>query len=312
MLSRNVLITSAGTVTAVNLIKAFKKRGDKVFACDINDIGYTSGSLLADVFFKVPLAVSDDYLDAIQKIISENKIDLLIPINDIEVYVLSKHEKKLKCEFVIPEVKVIETLRDKLVCSKLAEKSKVLIPPILLKDNVTKKRILRDRIGVGSKGIKILESGEPALSYDEEEKFLQEFIEGEEYTVDVLSDKDGKPYYIIPRKRLEVKSGVATKVEIEYEKSIIEAVLKLCENICIPGFSNFQFIKDKSQDIYFIEINYRFSGCGAATLAVTDDYIDTFLSVVENRGINKDLNENVRWNSIVTRYYEEVVYGCDS
>lgn len=71
---------------------------------------------------------------------------------------------------------------------------------------------MRDFYGVGSKGIRIVEPEDKLIVGDEQ--FAQEFITGDEYTVDVLCDREGNPSYIIPRRRVEVKSGVATKVFI--------------------------------------------------------------------------------------------------
>ena len=50
----NVLITSVGTATSVNLIKELKKRNHYIVGVDINDYGYTAGSLMVDNYIKVP------------------------------------------------------------------------------------------------------------------------------------------------------------------------------------------------------------------------------------------------------------------
>lgn len=304
----NILITSVGTATSVGLIKKLKKTGHTVIGTDINPFGYTAGSQMVDYYQQVPYANDGEYVSIIKEIIKVQKIDILIPINDIEIYVLSEHKDELDCFCIIPDKDVIELCRDKLICSRKIKAAGIDVPEILSKDDVTKRRILRDRVGVGSKGIEVLETGVAAGEYDEGEKFLQSFAEGEEYTVDVLADKNGKPVYIVPRKRLEVKSGVATKVRVEKQNELIKTVEKILSNILLPGFSNIQFIKESGGTFQFIEINYRFSGCGAATLAVADGYIESFIGIVNDRGSDKEINADVKWNSVVTRFYEEIVY----
>ena len=89
---------------------------------------------------------------------------------------------------------------------------------------------------------------------------------------------------------------------------LINSVKLILQEFILPGFSNMQFIKDGYGRYWFIEINYRFSGCGAATLAVCPDYIVKLRNVINDVPNDTVLNADVKWKSIVTRYYEEVVY----
>ncbi len=308
MNQKKYLITSVGTATAVNLIRYLKDAGATVIGTDINEYGYTAGSMLADSFHRVPYARDAEYLPALKDIISSEQADVLIPINDIEVEVISDHIDEIPIACLVPEPDTIRRLKDKFICSSEAMSIGIPVPEILQADDISRKRILRDRIGVGSKGIRILEEGEPAPEYDPNEKFLQEFIEGDEYTVDILADKQGNPIYIVPRHRLEVKSGVATKVRITEDDQLIRYCRRLLEHFRLPGFSNIQFIRSSEGNYWFVEINYRFSGCGAATLAVAPDYLSSFDRVIDGDAGLKELNHDVRWNTVVTRYYEEIVY----
>lgn len=302
-----ILITSVGTMTSVNLIRAFKAKEDYVVGVDINPLGYTAGSCLSDKFYQIVLAVDDNYLSMLSEIIANEKIDVLIPINDIEIYVVSQNIGMISCKCIIPDTETIEMARDKYICSVKMKEIGIQVPEILSSYR-NDKLILRDRIGVGSKGIEIIQKGKTIPEYNMKEKFLQRFVEGEEYTVDILADQSGKPVYIVPRKRLEVKSGVATKVSIENDSTLVNYVELILSNVKLPGFSNIQFIKDVEGNYWFVEINYRFSGCGAATIAVCKNYIDDYKKIVDGSGDFRKINENVRWNTVVTRYYEECVY----
>ncbi len=304
-----ILLTSAGTATCVNLIKYLKKLGDYVVATDINAIGYTAGSLLADKFYQVPLATEKNFVEKLNEIILLENIELLIPINDIEVYTCSKDINKIRCQCIVPNISTIEEIRDKYVCSCKMKNIGIYVPEILSVDNVSIKRILRDRISVGSKGIVFLEIGEKCGDFLEKDKFLQRCIEdGKEYTVDILADGKGEPIYIVPRERLEIKSGLATKVRISEDTLLIAFAKAILQKYKLPGFSNIQFIKDRYDKYWFIEINYRFSGCGGATLAVCPDYLMKFKEIASGTLHECSLNARVGWGSVVTRYYEEIVY----
>ena len=305
---KKYLITSVGTATAVNLIRYFQDAGVTVIGTDINEYGYTAGSMLADSFHRVPFARDAEYLSALNQIISSEHADVLIPVNDIEVEVVSEHIDEIPIACLVPEPDTIRRLKDKFICSSEVSKIGIPVPAILDIDDIGQKRILRDRIGVGSKGIRILEEGEPAPAYGPDTKFLQEFMEGDEFTVDVLADMQGNPVYIVPRHRLEVKSGVATKVRVMEDDQLIRYCRRLLDHFKLPGFSNIQFIRSGENSYWFVEINYRFSGCGSATLAVAPDYLGSFMRIMDGENAGQPLNHDVRWNTVVTRYYKEVVY----
>lgn len=298
----NILITSVGTATGVGLIKALKKTGRaRVLGADTNPYGYTAGSMLADGYFQVPAADAPDYLDRLEEIAKKESVDYLVPVHDLEIERIGESSRSFFNQIcLVPPVRAIQRTRDKLACSLFVEQLGIPIPKIL-NAGAPVKKILRDRAGVGSRGIWIYEKGEkPAVK---EGQFLQEYTEGEEYTVDVLSDREGRVLYAVPRIRLEVKAGVATKVKIEQNEELARLVGQILGACPIPGFSNVQFIKKEGR-YYFIEINCRFSGCGAATLYAAPKAADLFLDVLEGRE-TAPLTE-IGWETVVTRYYEEV------
>ena len=127
--------------------------------------------------------------------------------------------------------------------------------------------------------------------------------------MNILNDLKGNPLIIVPRKRLEVKAGVATKVEITKDEKMINDCKKILSKFKIPGFCNVQFIKTKSGENYFIELNPRFGGFSISSSLSSINMVELFLKL---GNIDNNYEENmskVKWNSIVTRYYEEVVYN---
>lgn len=301
-----ILVTSVGTATGAGLIKAIKKTGRaEVIGADTNLFGYTAGSMLADRYYQLPMADTNSYLQELETIARIEKADKIIPIHDLEIERIAAGDHiYLKDKSLIPPINLIQTVKDKMVCSLQMEKMGIKVPA-MVKPHTPVKKILRDRFGVGSKGIWIYEKDE--IPIVKEGQFLQEYIKGEEYTVDILSDKNGAILYAVPRIRLEVKSGVATKVKIEHNTELISLAEKIWKMYPIPGCSNIQFMK-RGGAYFFIELNYRFSGCGAATLLAMEGGANTLLDILEEKTVVK--KPSVAWDSIVTRYYEEVIYPC--
>lgn len=314
---RSILITSMGTTTGVSLMKAIKHvRPDiKIVGTDINPVGLTAGSMLVDSYHQVPYAVDEKYIPEIIKIVKQEAVDVVIPINDIEIRIIAENIQHFSSVLKrLPSINVLDTVGNKRTCTKLLEKCGQLCPRIFADDHVAGSRIQRECIGVGSKGIYFLKDGEKKRLIDPD-SFVQEAISGDEYTVDILSDAEGKPFYIVPRQRIEVKSGVATKVKIIYDEQMIEECKKILKLLPVPGFSNIQFIKDTNDQDYFIEMNPRFGGSTISSIMASDwDMVAGFIRSLENNGSNDPLEENldkIKWGAIVTRYYEEKLFMGD-
>ena len=88
---------------------------------------------------------------------------------------------------------------------------------------------------------------------------IQDFIEGEEYTVDVFLDFNSKVISIVPRLRMETRSGEISKGKIKKDFEIISEVKKLMMVLKPIGHITVQLMKT-AQGIKFIEINPRFGG----------------------------------------------------
>ena len=306
-----ILITSVGTATSVNLIRYLKRKGIRVAGTDLNPFGYTAGSLMVDAFIRIPPAADPGFLPALLDAADQSGADVLIPVHDEEVEAVSAARDRIPCRLLMPEKGVIHLFRDKIrSCEAMAEIG-VPVPPRLEADDPARPRVLKRRVSVGSKGVTVLPEGEPCPEPDLKENLLQAFVAGDEYTVDALCDPFGKPAYLVPRKRLEVKSGVATKVLVEREEGLMALAERILARYPIPGFSNLQFIRDAEGRYWFIEVNPRFSGCGAATLAVCPGYLDAWLDFAAGEPFRGERNRDVRWQSVVTRYYEEKVYYAD-
>ena len=223
------------------------------------------------------------------------------------MFKVAENINDIPCKCIVPDFETISKIRDKYICSTSLVDI-IDVPKILEEDDINTDRILRDRLGVGSKGITFIDKGTAAPSYNKDDSFLQETVQGKEYTVDLLCDSMGHPIYIIPRLRIEVKGGVATKVKIVKDEELIAQVKKILEVYKLPGFSNIQFIKGHDGKYYFIEINYRFSGCGIGSILSSPNYIEHFKAVSFGGIYNGDINLDTKFNLIITRYYEEMVY----
>ena len=303
----NFLVTSVGTATGVGIIKNIRKyeKDARIIGTDINPVGYTAGSGLVDAFYRVPLGTDPEYEAVIRGIITGEAIDVFWPVNDTEIRRVADWDLEESCRCVVADPAIIDLVQDKKAATQKAASFGLTVPGEV-HTGYPGSTIIRDRTGVGSKGIRFLpDIREEKIPTD---AFAQQRIEGQEYTVDTLCDLDGKPLYIIPRSRLEVKAGIATKTRVEKKDELIDAVKTVVTHLKLPGFSNTQFIVDKKGDAYFVETNPRIGGFSSASLLAAPDMFPTYLKLLKRESVSKACNKDVRWNLVVTRYYEEICY----
>ncbi len=311
-----ILITNIASVTAISIVKILKKgkiADLHIWGTEAQKYGYNSGSMIVDNYIQVPKVSSDSYVQIIIEICQKNKINVLIPILDEELYLFSKAQLRDYVRVLMPNIETIELFRNKLLASTTLNNICGNISPPIYYDISSvdcEKIILRKKQSIGSQGIVTKDRKQLSFSdFRNSEYFVQKYIEGTEYTVDILSDYYGNIKLIVPRKRLQIKNGVSTKVEISYDNRIINLCKFIYNKYCIPGLSNVQFIK-KDSELYFIELNMRFAGTGIAGILASYDYMSDYILYL---AYNKDLGdfshnmEKIRWGTIICRYYEETV-----
>ncbi|GAJ06949.1 unnamed protein product, partial [marine sediment metagenome] len=90
---------------------------------------------------------------------------------------------------------------------------------------------------------------------------IQEYIDGSEYTVNILSDKKGQVIASLPIRRLRVRNGLAVVAQAEKNKAMSTVANRVVEALEIIGPSNVQIIERNNQ-LFVIEVNPRFASGG--------------------------------------------------
>lgn len=298
-MKKRILIEASGSLVSNWVIKAIKESGHVAIASDITE--ESVGRFLADEFVTVPKSDHPDLWSHLESILVENKIDLVIPSLDETLILWAKKKKYLKSKYgidvIISNMKTIETFIDKYRTFLFFSSAHIPTPATSLQKVYP---LVKPRFGRGGKGIEQTEDE----NIDMKGKISQEFIEGEEYTIDCLIDHKGKPIYIVPRKRLVVKDGKSVNGIVVNNARINEWVTKICKQIKFFGPINIQCI-ESPQGIKFIEINPRIGGGMALGLAATENWISLITKYLIKEKEVLDIKK-VKVGLRMYRYYEEV------
>lgn len=213
----NVLILSAGR--RVELVIAFREamaslniRG-KVMCTDMVP-ELSSACLVADGFFKVPRATDKAYIDNLMAICQSNSIKLVIPTIDTDLEKLSRAKdsfSKFGCHISVPEPTFVTACRDKRKTADLFQRLDITSPEIYDSDSMMFPCFCKPYNGSSSIGAFVL-NNENDLTDDilnNKNNMYMELI-GKEYvevTVDCYYSKLGELKCLVPRERIETRSG---------------------------------------------------------------------------------------------------------
>jgi carbamoyl-phosphate synthase large subunit len=100
---------------------------------------------------------------------------------------------------------------------------------------------------------------------------IQEYLDGPEFTIDVLCDFAGRPLSIVPRERVVIRAGVIDRGRTVNDPSLIELAKAACAAIPFAGPVNIQCRMHRGQPFIF-EINPRFSGGIPLTIQAGADF----------------------------------------
>jgi len=312
MTELNVLILSAGR--RVELIQCFQKAAQKlnirskIVAADCSD---TAPALyFADKKYKVPRIFDPNYISSIIDICVIENISLVVPTIDTDLLLLSKNKKnieeKTNAKVLISDEKVIEICRDKIKTHKFLEENNFGVPKMytekeLESDDVKYPLFIKPKSGSSSINAFKVNNKDELDFYRRmiKEPIVQEFEEGEEYTVDVLVDFEGNVMTVVPRLRIATRGGEISKGKIIKDREIIDDVIRLIKTLKPIGHVTVQLMKTK-EGIKYIEINPRFGGGAPMSIQSGADSCENIYRILMGQELS--YNENYRENIIFLRF----------
>ena len=226
---------------------------------------------LADAAFSVPPCTAPDFADSVHSICFSNAVELVIPTIDPELEVLSRHKKcfsETGTELAVSSPEVVRLAGDKLETAHFLAAAGIPVPRTAAFNNQIFEPadwkwplILKPRIGSASRGAMIVRCPEAVRCAEFTEDYVvQEYMPGEEYTVNVFFDREERLSCAIPHVRQEVRAGEVSKGTTRRHARLERIAHRLAEVLPSPrGALCFQAIAGDDR-VGVFEINARFGG----------------------------------------------------
>ncbi len=204
-----MLVPGASAPAGINTIKSLKLSNfkGKILSTDSNEL--SAGFYLSDYREVIPEVAHENYLELLFKIIEKYDINVLMPSSGHDIFPFSENKEKLQKNGVIAVVSdrdVLEICRDKILTFKHLNKHFNLPFTTDNKNKINEFPIIaKPRYGKGSRDIIKIDDSEELdyINSKYSSMIFQEYLPGEEYTIDVLSDMDSNPITSVPRVRLQ-------------------------------------------------------------------------------------------------------------
>jgi carbamoyl-phosphate synthase large subunit len=278
----NVLITAASR--RVPLVRAFHDAVQnfgkgRVVTTDINPL--SPALYFGDKHHIVPLTTDPHYIPIIESICDVEGVNLVIPTIDDELPIFGRVRDRFQRLGVSVAVSNEETGR---ICNDKFETYH-----FCLRNNINTARtvLARDvdpgaakfplyvkpRFGRGSVNVFVVKDEQQLRFFLDfvPDAIVQEELQGTEFTVDVLSDLQGRVVSIVPRERLVIRAGVSDKGVTRKNAAVMEFAQNVAEKLQIVGAANIQ-CKWNGTSVSLVEVNPRFSGGIPLTIASGADF----------------------------------------
>lgn len=270
----NVLFTCVGR--RIELVDAFRRAAS---ALDIDlqihgaDINWQAPAMhVVDHPHILPPIKSPGYIKILLTVVRQSKIDLLIPSIDPDLPLLAATADgfaKFGCRVLVSSQVVVDICKDKILTYNVLRNADIDTPRTWPWAKVVARRrhrfpfFLKPRRGSAAVGNYVVRDLDELRTFGRRvpDAIVQEFVSGTEHTLDVYCGFDSVPRCVVPRKRLEVRSGEVSKAIIVKDPAIMAVGRRVAQTLgeC-RGVVTVQCMVTPRGRIRVIEINPRFGG----------------------------------------------------
>lgn len=271
---KRILVSGASGIVGYGVLRSLRQAGQPCFLVGTSIYDDSVAPAFCDAFEQAPLTSVPEYLEWLLDTLRRQRIDMLIPGIEIDMYHWVEHVPAIRATGAFPLLNVPELIalcKDKWIFYQRLHKAGMdcAIESSLENDFSELERrfglpfLLKPRRGFGARGIvrvisaEVFEQHRSAMGA---ELLAQPIVgdDSEEYTVSAFCDGTGSFFACMALRRKLSRDGFTEKAEVVDAADFIPAIKALCALFRPLGPTNFQFRRCHA-DIKLLEINPRIS-----------------------------------------------------
>lgn len=324
---KKVLVFPCGSEIGLEIYKSLNRSThfELVGGSSVDDHGkYVYSNYVGDL----PNVSDDNFIEKLNQVVTEQDIAYIFPAHDSVVLKLAQEQDNIKVRVITSPTKTCEVARSKkstyetfkdVVATPKVYASVGDIPadgyPVFLKPDV----------GQGSKGVVKAESAEDVNFYNKKDLSLMllEYLPGKEFTIDCLTNKEGKLLFCEGRVRQRITDGISVNSSTVDDPRFKEIAEKINQTLSFRGVWFFQLKENTQSELVLMEIAPRVAGtmglvrCKGTNLVLLSlfDAMDYNISITENsyemsidRALQNRYIHNIEYKQVYIDFDDLVIF----
>jgi len=264
-----VLLTGVGK--RYDIVSSFAQH-TTVVAADPNPLA--PAQYAATVRTGVPLIADPDYVPSLQRLCDEHGVGAIVPLTDLDIETLAhaRADGRLP-QALVPDPEIARAMYDKYEAHVLLERLGLPSPPTVLPEHLAeiadRPVMVKPRQGSGARSIHpafTRAQAEFFVDYVDEPVMVQKLMDGPEFSIDLLSDRDGRCLNAIPRTMIESRGGESIKGTVIDDRELVGLGRDVVEALGVRGPCTVQVFRDKDIGLGITDVNTRFGGAYPAPM----------------------------------------------
>ncbi len=255
----NVFVFPACNEPGLEIIRSLTKSNKiTLFGGSSAQVQYDPARHLLKNYIACPQFGKPGFADSFQDILHEHEIDVVFPAWDPLVAEFSSWRLE-STVFVTPRSEIAELCLSKGATYRRLHEV-VPTPAVYTPDSAILPLFAKPDRDSGSRNTMEVKTEHQLRVAVEHGLMLCQYLPGEEYTVDCISDLEGKLLFANPRLRAKIGRGIALGTSGVNDARLLTYVERIAEAIKIEGPWFAQFREDAKGEPVLMEINARVAG----------------------------------------------------
>jgi carbamoyl-phosphate synthase large subunit len=300
-----VLLTGVGK--RYDIVSAFAQHAT-VVAADPNPLA--PAQYAAHHRFSVPRIEDPEYVPTLAARCERYGARAVVPLTDLDLEVLGQARVDGLLPAFVPDPEIARATFDKYEAHLLLERLGLPSPPTVLPGDPAEHFpvMVKPRWGSGARSIHRADDAAAAaffVDYIREPTMVQRFMDGPEFSIDILCDLRGRCLNAIPRTMIESRGGESIKGKVIDDHELIDLGRRVSEALGVRGPCTVQVFRDREIGLGITDVNTRFGGAFPAPMYAAlpgRTYPELIVRMARGEEIEPHVGE-FRAGLTFTRYY---------
>ena len=261
----------------------------------------------ADLRVAPPRVDDPGYVPFLEDLVERHGAGAVVPLTDLDIEVLARADR---LPAFVPSGDVARATYDKFETHELLLSNGLPSPPTVLAGEEPESFpvMVKPRRGSGARSIHPAADSEEMeffIRYVKEPVMVQRLMGGDEFSIDVLCDLDGRCLNAIPRTMIESRGGESIKGTVIHDEELIELGRAVTETLGVRGPCTVQAFRDPEIGLGITDVNTRFGGAFPAPMYAAlpgRTYPELIVRMARGERVEPHLGE-FRHGHTFTRWY---------